>query len=229
MINIIIPISIIIFFICLILYYKYIFFFRDPQRIIPQQKRIILSPADGVVVYIKKFKDNKIISQKLDDQIDLSQIGAANDFKNEGWIIGIYMRPMDVHFNYAPIGGQVEKIIYQKSKINWPMLDCWEYIKVNWLHQIINFWSKKFHLENERNIILLRNKDLQLLIIEIADKFVNKIDCFVKRGQFLNPGEKIGFIRRGSQVDLVIYQKKIKLKVRVGDHVLGSQTIIAYY
>ena len=120
-------------------------------------------------------------------------------------------------------------MIYTKSKFNLPMVDLWEYINFVFLHKVVNLWSKKFHLQNERNTIFLENENLNLAIVEIADKFINKIDCFVKERQKQKAWQKISFIRRGSQVDLIIYKKEIDFKVKVGDQVYGAETILASY
>lgn len=209
-------------------YYKKVWFFRDPKRIPPAGKKIILAPADGNVVYIKEFKNGRVVSKKKHEEIEISEITKVSNY-GVGWLIGIYMKPTDVHFNYAPISGQVKKVIYTSAKYNLPMVDLWEYINFVFLHRVVNLWSKKFHLQNERNSIFLENKDLKIVMVEIADKFVNKIDCFIKEEEKVSAGQKISFIKRGSQVDLLIYKKNLDIKVKVGDQVYGSETIISKY
>jgi phosphatidylserine decarboxylase len=209
-------------------YYKKVFFFRDPLRIPPKGKNLILSPADGNVVYIKKFKNGEVISQKLEEEIEISEITKVPDFNKEnGWIIGVYMKPTDVHFNYAPADGRIKEIVYTKSKMNLPMVDLWEYFNFVFLHRVVSLWSKKFHLQNERNTIFLESDNLKLIVVEIADKFINKIDCFVKKGRQVKRGQKMSFIKRGSQVDLIILKEKIDIKVQIGDQVYGGETILA--
>jgi len=220
---------ILLFFAFLLWYYKQVYFYRDPVRIPPAGEKIILSPADGNIVYIKKFKEGKIISQKLDERIKISEITKSVDFGPSGFIIGIYMKPTDVHFNYAPISGTVKSIIYTPSKYNLPMVDLWEYFNLVFLHRLVSFWSKKFHWHNERQTILLEGKDIKVGIVEIADKFVNKIDCFVKEGDKIKAGQKISFIKRGSQVDLIIYKEDLDIKVKKGDQVYGAQTILVSF
>jgi phosphatidylserine decarboxylase len=217
-------------------YYKRVWFYRNPSRIPPKQKNVILSPADGDVVYIKKFKNNNVISEKLGEKIKISEITKtdsngwpASRSVSEGWIIGIYMKPTDVHFNYSPLSGSIKKIVHKDSKLNLPMVDVWEYINFVFLRRMVNLWSKKFHLINERNTIFMENKDLKLALVEIADKFVNKIDCFVKEGDSLKVGQKVSFIKRGSQVDLILFKKNLDIKVKVGDQVYGAETILASY
>lgn len=72
-------------------------FFRDPERKIPEQDNVIVSPADGKVILIKKVIDHKYVP------------GTAKQ-------VSIFMSPLDVHVNRIPINGKVESIIYNKGK-----------------------------------------------------------------------------------------------------------------
>ena len=228
MVYFLIIILFITFLIVSLWYYKKVWFYRDPKRVPPTGENIILSPADGNIVYIKEFENGRVVSKKKNEEIEISEIiKVSND--DGGWIIGIYMKPTDVHFNYAPIKGEIKQIVYTGSKFNLPMVDIWEYINFVFLHRVINLWSKKFHWQYERNTIFLENKDLKIVIVEIADKFVNKIDCFVREGENLKSGQKISFIKRGSQVDLVVFKKELDFQVEVGDQVHGAITILAEY
>ncbi|USO00642.1 MAG: phosphatidylserine decarboxylase [Alphaproteobacteria bacterium] len=95
----------------LLFYYKYylglaglcftvfsIWFFRDPDRVIPKQDGIIVSPADGIVV-------------------DIEYDVESPDFDGQKWTrIGIFLRLSDVHVNRLPIGGQIKEIKYESGK-----------------------------------------------------------------------------------------------------------------
>ena len=210
-------------------YYKKVWFYRDPKRIPPKGNNIIISPADGKVAYIKKIKTGKIYSKKLEEKIELSEITKVYINKKEGWICGIYMSPRDVHFNYAPFSSRVSDIVYTKTKANLPMLDLWEYINLMFLHRLVNLFSKKFHFQNERNTIFISHPKFDAILVEIADKFVNKIKCLINKEQNIELGQKIGFIERGSQVDLIIFEKNIIWKVKKGDQVYGARTILAKF
>jgi phosphatidylserine decarboxylase len=63
--------------------------------------------------------------------------------------------------------------------------------------------------------------------VEIADKFVNKIDCFVKPGDVVRAGQKLSFISRGSQVDLVLPREGVTIEVKPGQRVIGGVSVIA--
>jgi phosphatidylserine decarboxylase len=209
-------------------YLRYVWFFRDPSRKPEATENAIISPADGKIVYIKKFKGGEVFSSKKGEKVKLEEI-AKFDLKGEGWLIGIYMSPLDVHYNYSPIGGKVEKIFHHQAKLNLPMVDLWEYFKLTCLRKAVDLFDKKFHLENERMSFYLKGDDLEVVVVEIADKFVNKIEKFVEEGNEVKAGEKISFIRRGSQVDILIFKRDLEIKVKFGEQVYGGQTVLAFY
>lgn len=208
------------------LYLRYVYFFRDPKRIPEAAKGAIISPCDGRVLYIRRVEAGKVVSSKLGENIPIQEITRKNTGVNEGWLIGIYMSPLDVHFNYAPVNGIVEEIYYSPAKMNLPMVDLWEYIRLVWVGKAVNLFTKKFHFENERNTIIINDGKRKIVLVEIADKFVNKIDCFLKVGDGVAIGQKIAFIRRGSQVDMFIGDARAQPAVEEGEHVLGGQTVV---
>jgi phosphatidylserine decarboxylase len=74
-----------------------LYFFRDPERKIPADGNLLLSPADGTVTHLEKIPDEE-------------------NFKREAWRVSIFMSIFDVHLNRAPFGGAVEKIVYKKGE-----------------------------------------------------------------------------------------------------------------
>ena len=90
-------IKLILIFIPLIFLLFSLYFFRDPNRVTPQGDKIIVSPADGKVLFIKEVFDNKFINGKAKQ-------------------ISIFMSPLDVHVNRIPISGEVEYLKYFKGK-----------------------------------------------------------------------------------------------------------------
>lgn len=72
-------------------------FFRDPERIIPKGENIIIAPADGKVVVVKKIFDNEF-------------------FHSDVWQVSIFMSPLNVHVNRNPISGVVKHTRYVKGE-----------------------------------------------------------------------------------------------------------------
>lgn len=209
-----------------LMFLRKIWFYRDPQRRAEREGNVILAPADGRVVYIKRIEDGGLYAEKLGEKIPLPEITGCDSFMGDGWAIGIYMSPLDVHFNYCPYPGHVESIHHKQAKLNLPMLDLWEYIRVVWLRKMVDMFARKYHLENERNTILL-DGGLKMAVVLIADKFVDKIRCYVTEGEQLSYSQKLGFIERGSQVDLVLFTNNVEFEVQINQQVFGGQTVIA--
>ncbi|MCE5200154.1 MAG: phosphatidylserine decarboxylase [Armatimonadota bacterium] len=204
-----------------------VWFYRDPVREPEQRDGVIVAPADGRVVYIKRVENGHIYAEKLGEKIPLPEITGCESLQKDGWAIGIYMSPLDVHFNYCPLPGTVERIHRVSARVNLPMLDVWEYIKVVWLRKMVDMFARRYHLENERNTIFLDCNGLKLAAVLIADKFVAKIRCYVEEGQKLDYSQKLGFIERGSQVDLVIFSDDVEFEVEINQQVYGGKTVIA--
>jgi phosphatidylserine decarboxylase len=228
-----IVIVILVVFIVLVVLYllnRYVWFYRDPDRKPEATNRTVIAPADGQIVYIKRFSEGEVASEKLGREIRLDELTDLKLPKGKsGWIIGTYMSPFDVHYNYTPMPGKVKAIAYTKAEANLPMVDLWEYIRFSFLRKAVDNFSERWHLVNERNSVMVEGPGFDYALIEIADKFVNKITCYVSRGDMVEQGDKVGFIDRGSQVDLIIYTDAIEVKVKEGQQVYGGQTTLATY
>jgi phosphatidylserine decarboxylase len=203
-----------------------VWFFRDPVRRIPAGEDLLVSPCDGRVVYIENIRRGALSSRKGGREIRLNEIADLSDPPTEGFLIGIYMSPYDAHFNYAPTAGVVERVIYTPAAVNFSMLTLGEYVRMVWLRQTVDLFGKRHHKTNERNTIVLRGVR-RMALVEIADRVVNKIACFVGEGEMLARGQKTSFIKKGSQVDLLLWDRDFEIRVRVGDRVRGAETIIA--
>lgn len=210
-----------------VVFLRRVWFYRDPVRRPERGGDVIVAPADGRVVYIKPIEDGAVCSEKLGEKIPLPEIAGCQTNGADGWAIGIYMSPLDVHFNYCPYPGVVESVFRKAASVNLPMLDLWEYVRVVWLRRMVDMFARKYHLANERNTIFLDCGALRMAVVLIADKFVSKIKCFVHEGQQLGYSDKLGFIERGSQVDLLIFRTDVQFETDVNDQVYGGKTVIA--
>ncbi len=231
-----IAIVIVIALTALYLLNRFVWFFRDPVRVPDEAGRVVISPADGQVVYIKRFEDGGVYSEKLGRRIDLTEIAELPQTAGRsGWIIGMYMSPFDVHFNYAPVAGRVIAQRYTKADANLPMVDLSEYIRIAFLRRPFDNFAAAFHLENERNTVVIESGSgsvegqPDIAVVEIADKFVNKIDILAHEGDELRVGDKLGFIKRGSQVDVIIFADDVEWVARFGQQTYGGQTVLARF
>lgn len=207
-------------------WFRNVFFFRDPERRIPQGDSLILSPADGRVMYLYPVKTGEVTSVKKGKKIRITELAKTEIKHAEGWLLGIYMTPFDVHFNRAPIDGEIRTLHYHRTGVNLPMVDLWEYVSFTLLRKAVDMFASPFHLENERMTMRIRNGKMVCFLILIADQFVNKITRLFQEGQQVTKGDKISFIERGSQTDLFIPYQRIMFEVRPGEQVYAGKTII---
>ena len=185
-------------------------FYRDPDRIPPDTKRVILSPADGKIKYIKTFEKNTIpSSEKNGHTIPLDEFTGTDVINNNGQIVGIGMSVLDVHVNRAPVAG---KIILS--------------------HHISGLFLSLKHpdalLRNERATLIIDNGEFRIGIVLIASRLVRKIVMYKHEGEQVTIGERIGMIKFGSQSD-VIMPESVIITVKIGEQVYAGQTIIGKY
>jgi phosphatidylserine decarboxylase len=208
-------------------WFRNVFFFRDPNRKIPQGDNLFLSPADGRVMYLMPVKAGEVVCDKQGRKITVSELAKTEIANQPGWLLGIYMTPFDVHFNRAPLSGEIRVMHYHQTGMNLPMVDMWEYVNFTLFRKAVNMFAAQFHLENERMTMEVKNGKVTFYLILIADQFVNKITRFFKDGQKVQAGEKISFIQRGSQTDIFIPLENVNFRVKPGDQVHAGTTIIA--
>jgi len=219
-------IFLIIFFLVVGIYifWRYFWFFRNPEREIPQGNNIV-SPADGTVVYVRKVINGEVpISIKNKNIIRIEEILGVGSFniKNPYFIIGIFMHPTSVHVNRAPISGTIREIVYTAGK-NFPMTMMWWRVLLG--KKPYELFSKHI-ISNERNSILIEG-DIKVAVIQIADIYVKKIECWVKKNDIISKGQRVGMIKMGSQVDLIFpYDSKFNILVKEGAKVKAGETIL---
>jgi phosphatidylserine decarboxylase len=198
---------IIIFFSTLLILWR---FYRDPERISPVGDHIVVSPADGKIVYVKKYEKGKIpYTQKNGRKYSLIDFIQADALPESGTLIGIGMSFLDVHINRAPISGTISLFKYIKGAF-------------------ISLKKKEAVIQNERAMMVMENKNIKIGIVLIASRLVRKIVPFIQEGQEAMKGVRIGMIRFGSQVDVIIPdQPSVQIKVKTGEIVKAGLTIIA--
>ena len=181
--------------------YERWYFPRDPARTVDPDA-VIVSPADGRIVYVADVAEGTVpIAIKGETAIPLDDIVKGQPRPSQGVLIGIFMSPFDVHYQRSPIAGIVEEVSYHAAPYNYVMGSMF----LRNLFRIQPMYARSPHIvANERNIIHIRGRDQDAYVVQIADQQVNKIDCYVSSGDEVRAGEKIGMIRRGSQVDLFL-------------------------
>jgi phosphatidylserine decarboxylase len=185
-------------------------FYRDPERIPIETKNVILSPADGKVIYVNEIeRGSSLTSTKGKRRFKLYEVMATDPPPNTAYLIGIDMNILNVHVNRSPIGG---KIVLQK------------YIKGNFL----SLRRPEAETCNERVTTIIDNGQFKIAMIQIASRLVRRIVSYLKEGDMVAIGQRIGMIAFGSQVDVAIPQlENLKITVKPGDRVRAGVSIVA--
>lgn len=184
-------------------------FFRDPARTPPSDKDVIISPADGRIIYAKEV-GRGVIPDTIKGKkcIRLKEI-AKTDLLSEadGYIMGICMNILDVHVTRAPIDGTVLLASDIPGKTLSPK---------NWRSEI----------DNPRTTLILDGQ-VKLGLVEIGTPYVSKIIKYVRSNETVKKGDRIGRITWGSQFDVIIPSRDVEILVKEGDHVYAGETVLA--
>jgi phosphatidylserine decarboxylase len=157
------------------------YFFRDPYRTVPSESGIIVSAADGKVTRVDQTESGKLVS--------------------------VFLSPLDVHINRAPIAGRVTRVDYVRGKK-------------------IPATSDQASFVNERNSITIAGEKMTVVCTQIAGILARRIVCWNGEGDMLEIGQKFGMIKFSSRTDLLM-PNEVKVEVSVGDRVVGGETVIA--
>lgn len=189
-----------------------IWFFRDPERVPPEQDGVILSPADGTIIYVREVEDEShFVSIKAGTRYSLEELFQAQWPFRGGYLIGIEMNVLDVHVNRAPIGGRVT--LCKSIKGGFPGLG-----------------KPNAEIRSQRAATIIEDGNILVGVVQIASRFVRGIVSYVKDEQQVQIGQRIGMIRFGSQVDIAIPDVvECEIAVKPGEFVRAGFTVLARY
>jgi phosphatidylserine decarboxylase len=171
-------------------------FFRDPVRTVPQGDDLIVAPADGMVTLIQSVLPPR-------------EMAGAEGLGDVAMIrVSIFMSVFDVHINRTPISGSVKQVIYIAGKF-------------------LNADLDKASEDNERQHILVERKDgVRIGFTQIAGLVARRIVPFVKPGDIVAAGQRVGLIRFGSRVDVYLPAGTAP-KVALGQRIVAGETVLA--
>ncbi|QQV78722.1 phosphatidylserine decarboxylase [Sphingomonas aliaeris] len=170
-------------------------FFRDPVRVTPQGDGLIIAPADGLITMIQRMP----VPLELAGE---NGLGAAPLVR-----VSIFMSVFDVHINRTPIAGTIRQVVYISGKF-------------------VNADLDKASEENERQHIVVEGKDGRRVgFTQIAGLVARRILGFVKPGDTVATGQRVGLIRFGSRVD-VFLPDDFKCQVCLGQRAVAGETIL---
>lgn len=164
----------------------FLWFFRDPERVIPQEPGALVSPADG------KVTDVAVVHTENGKQARIS----------------IFLSVFDVHVNRSPIAGVIREVRYRKGKF-------------------LDARTPGCADQNEQNMVTLEGDGQRIVFKQIAGLLARRIVFTPQLGDRVERGQRVGLIKFGSRTD-VLFDAAARLNVKVGDHVEGGASILAY-
>ena len=160
-------------------------FFRDPERTPPDLPGAVLAPADGRVMAIAEVSD--------------PWVGRAVR-------VSIFLSPLDVHVNRAPVGGLVKNVEHVAGRF-------------------LAAYRPEASEQNERCTVSLEGETVRVAAKQIAGVLARRIVCRVRPGDTLRAGQRFGLIRFGSRTDLIV-PRETAVWVAVGDRVRGGESVM---
>jgi len=168
-----------------------LWFFRNPDRTPPSGAGVVVSPADGRIVYAGESPPGRYALVA-------------------GRRVSVFMSPVDVHVNRAPVAGRVASVRYHKGAFHVASVD-------------------KASLMNEQNgVAIVTPEGRTVTYVQIAGMLARRIVCDLKEGDAVLQGQRVGMIRFGSRVDLYL-PAEVRLSVVPGDQVRAGESVIGVF
>lgn len=177
--------------ISVVLYAVVLNFFRCPVRRFEGEstERLVVASADGKVVVVEEVEENEY-------------------FHDKRMMVSIFMSLFNVHNNWVPCDGTVNKSEHHNGRF-----------KAAWL--------PKASTENERSTIVIKTPEgEEILVRQVAGAMARRIVTYVKAGDECTIDDHMGFIKFGSRVDVYL-PLSANIKVSVGQRAVGNETVIA--
>ena len=163
-------------------------FFRDPDRVTPDEPGTVISPADGRVVFCGECPPGRYNAEP-------------------GKKVSIFMSVFDVHVNRAPVSGKVIAVRYNPGTFFAADAD-------------------KASLLNEQNGVSLETSGGHTVsYVQIAGLIARRIVCYLSEEDNVRQGQRVGMIRFGSRVDVILPASAV-LRVRMGDRVRSGESVL---
>jgi len=165
------------------------YFFRDPDRQVPQAEGLVVAPADGKVM-----------------------IAGPSDGRwapPGDWLqVTIFLSPVDVHINRAPVEGRITRVEYRPGKF-------------------LPAYDERSN-DNELNELWIDSNGRTVVVRQVVGILARRIVCRVVEGQQLERGQRIGLMKFGSRMD-VFLPTDATLRVSVGQRVVAGETVLASF
>lgn len=162
------------------------FFFRDPERQSPSDPDVVVAPADGRVTRVRPV--------------------AEGSGEQSAIVVSIFLSPLDVHINRAPIAGEITNVAYTRGKF-------------------LMATNENASLVNEQNALTIKGERITVVCKQVAGILARRIVCWKQAGERVALGERFGLIKFSSRTDILL-PATVEVVVAEGARVQGGTTII---
>ncbi|MBV9301632.1 MAG: phosphatidylserine decarboxylase family protein [Acidobacteriaceae bacterium] len=174
-----------------------------------------LNPWVGVPLYVLAafclyfFRDPERVSPAGDVLVSPAdgKVVSIRRLENAVTRVSIFLNIFDVHVNRAPIPGTITEVRYQEGKFGVAS------------HEAASS-------DNEQNTLVIEDGGTRVVCRQIAGLIARRIVCYKRAGDSVAKGERIGYIKFGSRVD-VVFGPEWKTAVQMGDRVAGGASVLA--
>ncbi|MBZ9751258.1 phosphatidylserine decarboxylase [Deinococcus sp. HMF7604] len=201
-------------------YLRSVYRFRDPVRLPPPDAGAVLSPADGVVCFVRRVEGGLVTGEAAVEAAALLGIAVG-----DGWLLGFFVGPLDVHYAYQPVTGQLLHASHTGARVNVPLLGLGEALGLL-TGRPADLLARRGTLENERMTAVTRTAHGDVTLTLVAPGAGLHGTSFVRAGDEARAGHKAAFLAEGG-LALLHLPAGYTPAVNVGDRVQGAQSVAA--
>ncbi len=206
-------------------YLRSVYRFRDPVRVPSAGADTVVSPADGVVSFVRRTQGGRVQSDALNAALKVGDLLGSETAAPDGWLMGIFVGPLDVHYVYQPQAGQVTDVQHTGSRSDVALLGPGEALSML-AGQPADLLSGRGTLENERLSFVTTGEAGLLTVTLVAPGAGLNATSYLKQGDGASAGHKAAFLAEGGLV-LLHLPAELTPQVSVGERVVGVQTVVA--
>ncbi|PTA66811.1 phosphatidylserine decarboxylase [Deinococcus arcticus] len=202
-------------------YLRSVYRYRDPVRLPPSAPGEVLSPADGVVCAVRRVEGGQVAGEP---PLDVSALLGTPQVA-DGWLIAVFVGPLDVHYVYQPVSGPVRAAGHVGARTNVPLVGAAEALALL-SGRPADLLTRRGPLENERLVSVTRSGAGEVTLTLVAPGAGLRGTSFTRAGDEARAGHKAAFLEEGGVV-LLRLPADHEPTVRVGERVQGALSVVA--
>lgn len=185
-------------------------FWRDPERVPPQTDGVVLSAADGEVLYVRTVEDGAtpLVTKRGRDYL-LTELTGTDLVAGAAHVIGVEMTFVDVHVTRCPIAGRARLSKHIKGSF-------------------LSLRREEAPFANERHTTVIEDGSLVVAVVQVASRLVRRVESYLSVGDAVSAAQRLGMIRFGSLVAVVLPRREdVRIEVKAGDRVTAGVSVLA--